>query len=181
MHVHLILSFLKLFSQASETLYYMLVWRKVVKPIPFADVLIFMSSISCLLYLYRSPYRASESLYSLIRFVPFHFKEICPFFISHNIQLFSNSLYSFIVGPHEQIGYTPDSPRSDSSLKTFSKPKKAVVSKKPPSILHQSMTMYCQLIQLVKMYLKSVSPSEHCSHPNGCLYYCLEVGRNDFF
>ncbi|KAK7601865.1 hypothetical protein V9T40_009306 [Parthenolecanium corni] len=138
---------------ASETLYYMLVWRKVVKPIPFADVLIFMSSISCLLYLYRSPYRASESIYSLL---------------------------SFIVGPHEQIGYSPDSPQSDSTSKTFSKPKKVVASKKSPTLLHQTMTMYCQLIQIIKMYLKSVGRSDYCSHPNGCLYYCLEGGAKVF-
>lgn len=45
------------------------------KPIPFADVLIFMSSISCLLYLYRSPYRASESIYSLLRLVSLYLSQ----------------------------------------------------------------------------------------------------------
>lgn len=57
----------------------MLVWRKVVKPVPFADVLIFMSSISILLYLYRSPYRDSESMYSLLRFVSFNSQEVCSY------------------------------------------------------------------------------------------------------
>lgn len=148
---------------ASETLYYMLVWRGLVKPVPFADVLIFTSSISYLLYLYRSQERSSDSIYSLIR---------------------------FIVGPYEQLGYIPDSPTSELSPKEYPVSTKSkgtakkytspIKSKTSSSLMYRSVHVFCHIVQKLKNYLKSVTKCQYCAHPNGCLYYWLRDGTKVF-
>ncbi|XP_065221346.1 transmembrane protein 135-like [Planococcus citri] len=151
---------------ASETLYQMLVWRKVVKPIAFADVLIFTSSISCLLYLYRSQYKSADSIYSLIR---------------------------FIVGPYEQLGYTPDSPDTESAPRQFpsDKPKRPTASVPSTSrgvqqkrsshgTLYSALTLFFHCIKEFKNYLKTVTKCQYCSHPHGCVHYWLQGGTKVF-
>lgn len=52
---------------ASETLFRMAVWRKMVRPIPYGDVIIFASSIAAILHMYRSEHDSKDSIFSMLR------------------------------------------------------------------------------------------------------------------
>lgn len=161
-------------SQASETLYYMLVDRGVVKPKPFADVFIFTTSISCLLYLFRSQYRSSDSIYSLIRYL----HQRCYIILKSHLTAFC---HSFIVGPHEQIGYSAESPKAESDVPfpLKAKPIKGAStsrgSRPPPSALHNALRVYRHAVQFFHFYIKNIMRCQYCSHPHGCLHYWFQV------
>ncbi|KAK3928012.1 Transmembrane protein 135 [Frankliniella fusca] len=52
---------------ASETLFRMAVWRKMVKPIPYGDVMIFAVSIASVLYMYRKGHNSKDAIFSMLR------------------------------------------------------------------------------------------------------------------
>lgn len=54
--------------QASETLFRMAVWRKIVRPIPYGDVIIFASSIAAILHMYRREHDSKDSIFSMLRY-----------------------------------------------------------------------------------------------------------------
>lgn len=52
---------------ASETLFRMAVWRKMVKPIPYGDVILFAFSIASMLHMYRSEHPNKDAIFSMLR------------------------------------------------------------------------------------------------------------------
>lgn len=102
-------------------------------------------------------------------------------------QLTHRSFYRFIVGPYEQIGYTPGSPEIESPPKQFSSvrsrttPKRTIAkSSYSSSTLYRALTLFCHCVKEFKNYLKTVTKCQYCSHPDGCVHYWLQVSTTCF-
>lgn len=52
---------------ASETLFRMAVWRKMVRPVPYGDVILFAVSIATILHMYRSGHDHKDAIFSMLR------------------------------------------------------------------------------------------------------------------
>lgn len=57
------------YLQASETVFRMAVWRKMVKPVPYGDVILFAASIASILHMYRSNPNNKDAIFSMLRWV----------------------------------------------------------------------------------------------------------------
>lgn len=133
---------------ASETLFRMAVWRGWVKPIPYAEVLIFMTSVAGLLYFYRSNHISHDSIYGLLR---------------------------FIVGPFEESGYMENRedlpPQRAPAVSTSRKTTKSV----PRSgIVYSIVSAFCRIYRAVVKWVKCHNRHATCPHPFSCFYYTIQ-------
>ncbi|XP_049804819.1 transmembrane protein 135-like isoform X2 [Schistocerca nitens] len=133
---------------ASETLFRMAVWRGWVKPIPYGEVLIFMTSVSGLLYFYRSNHISHDSIYGLLR---------------------------FIVGPFEESGYMENRedlpPQRAPAVSTSRKTTKPV----PRSgVVYSIVSAFCRFYRAVVKWVKCHNRHATCPHPFSCFYYTIQ-------
>lgn len=55
------------YFKAAETFYNMMVYRGIMKPIPYGDLFLFVSSITLLLYFFKGRHDKTDLIYSLLR------------------------------------------------------------------------------------------------------------------
>ncbi|XP_022915769.1 transmembrane protein 135-like isoform X1 [Onthophagus taurus] len=149
---------------ATETIWNMLVYRNMVKPIPYGQVAIFAASISVLLTIFRSGLHAKEE------------KRIDPMF----------KILRFIIGTHEEkvpsqtsqsntIHRETESVNDSSRWGTTWRPRK----KKTNfvfALINQALRVYKQIINKIKCCDRHTV----CPHPFSCLYYTIQGSTKMF-
>ncbi|KAI4485725.1 hypothetical protein M0802_012559 [Mischocyttarus mexicanus] len=136
---------------ATETLFNMGVWRGYFSGIPYGQAYIFATSITVLLYFYRTKHISQDAVHKIIRFV---------------------------IGPYEQsqyfkknIEHLESSVTCTESLNSNRKCKRHKFN-----IILKSFEIYKQIIN----NLKNRSRHEYCPHPHSCAYYILMSGAKLF-
>lgn len=85
------------------------------------------------------------------------------------------------MGPYEQLGCIPDTPENETPRRQYTQSKRQRnilgfdESNLSASLIYQTIVMSCHVVRKIKEFLKSLNKSLCCSHPNSCLYYCLQV------
>ncbi|XP_075219449.1 transmembrane protein 135-like isoform X2 [Lycorma delicatula] len=135
---------------ASETLFHMAVWRKWVTPIRYGEVIIFITSVSFLLYCYRTQCNGKDPVYSLLR---------------------------FFVGPCEEQGYVKKQTLDTEMISVTEAAGIGIEShlSKQHSYSNKKESKWDSLpiFSFIK-YLKSLYCHPTCPHNHSCAYYSLQ-------
>lgn len=154
---------------ATETVWNMLVYRKMVTPIPYGCTLIFGISTAMLMMYYKGGQhkskdgKSSDSIFGLLRFV------VGPYEENEYLQKRSKQMSEYKqANPGEQ-----GSSRSD-SIPQVIYPSSSKKSEKPSNklfyIINQALRVYRRIIHQIKCYGRHLV----CPHPFSCLYYTLQ-------
>ncbi|XP_068979823.1 transmembrane protein 135-like isoform X1 [Bombus flavifrons] len=147
---------------ATETLFRMGIARGHYTPIPQGGTYIFATSITLLLYFYRSRPNKEPSMYRIFRILVGKYEE-CGYLVE------KNNLHC-----DTQIRSADEGSASGSSIEKHGVNKKS--HKKNLNIFMKSLKIYRKIIERLKLQGKHSS----CPHPFSCAHYILKGGMEVF-